>query len=86
MRGGADFFRIVRQNVVEGFLSDPSYGGNFEMAGWRWVGYPGVASAHGDDYRQNAGDVLNLRVEPRPLDWWALLISNRLAREWYRHR
>jgi gluconate 2-dehydrogenase gamma chain len=49
----ADFFRLVRQNVLEGLFSDPSHGGNRNMEGWRWLGYPGVASSHGDDYREH---------------------------------
>jgi gluconate 2-dehydrogenase gamma chain len=38
---GVGFFAMVRQNVAEGLFSDPSYGGNHELAGWRWLGYPG---------------------------------------------
>ena len=37
----ADFFVLLRAHVVYGFLSDPSYGGNREYAGWKVVGYPG---------------------------------------------
>ena len=33
---------MVRQNVIEGLLSDPSYGGNRELVGWRWLDYRGV--------------------------------------------
>jgi gluconate 2-dehydrogenase gamma chain len=50
---GETFFEMVRKNTVEGLLCDPSYGGNHEMIGWRWLGYPGVASAHGEDYREH---------------------------------
>jgi gluconate 2-dehydrogenase gamma chain len=46
------FFSRVRQNVIEGLFSDPTYGGNHDLLGWRWVGYPGVASAHADDYSE----------------------------------
>lgn len=42
-----EFFRMVRANVAEGLFSDPKYGGNRELIGWRWLGYPGVADAHG---------------------------------------
>lgn len=48
--GGSDFFHRVRQNVLEGLFSDPCYGGNHELLGWKWVGYPGVANEHGEDY------------------------------------
>ena len=44
---GPQFFRTVRDNVAEGLFCDPSYGGNRDMIGWRWIGYPGVAEAHG---------------------------------------
>jgi gluconate 2-dehydrogenase gamma chain len=37
----ADFFNMFRQNVLEGMLADPSYGGNKDMVGWKWVGFPG---------------------------------------------
>lgn len=47
---GEAFFAMVRDNVTEGLFSDPLYGGNRDMVGWRWLGYPGVAAAHGDDY------------------------------------
>ena len=36
------FFRLVRENVIEGFFCDPFYGGNRDMVGWRLVGFPGA--------------------------------------------
>ena len=42
---GADaktFFTLFLQNTVEGFLSDPIYGGNRDMAGWKLIGFPGA--------------------------------------------
>lgn len=36
------FFALVRLHVVEGFLSDPVYGGNRDLAGWRHIGFPGA--------------------------------------------
>jgi gluconate 2-dehydrogenase gamma chain len=30
------------QNTVEGFFSDPLYGGNKDMAGWKLIGFPGA--------------------------------------------
>lgn len=30
------------QNVREGFLSDPLYGGNKGMASWKMLGFPGA--------------------------------------------
>jgi gluconate 2-dehydrogenase gamma chain len=46
-----DFFAMVYQNLQEGLYADPAYGGNYEMQGWRWLGYPGAASEHGAEYR-----------------------------------
>jgi gluconate 2-dehydrogenase gamma chain len=47
---GADFFSMFRQNVLEGMLADPMYGGNRNMVGWRWVGFPGDPMRRGDPY------------------------------------
>ncbi len=36
------FFELMLQNVREGYLSDPIYGGNRNMAGWKMIGFPGA--------------------------------------------
>jgi len=36
------FFSLVLDNTIEGFFSDPIYGGNRDMVGWRLVGFPGA--------------------------------------------
>ena len=46
----ADFFGMFRQNVLEGMLADPSYGGNKDMAGWRYVGFPGSPMRNDAEY------------------------------------
>jgi gluconate 2-dehydrogenase gamma chain len=61
LSGGADaktFFKLLLQNVTEGFFSDPIYGGNRDMAGWKLIGYPGArydkrayVKAYGQPYR-----------------------------------
>lgn len=51
----ATFFAMLCQKVIEGLFSDPSYGGNRNLGGWRWLGYPGVAAAHGGDYAERIG-------------------------------
>jgi len=38
----ATFFEMVRENAVEGYLSDPLYGGNRNMAAWKMIGFPGA--------------------------------------------
>ena len=48
---GKAFFAMFLQNVLEGYFSDPIYGGNKDMAAWKMVGFPG---AH-YDYRQWIG-------------------------------
>ncbi len=41
------FFEMLRVHTMLGFLSDPSYGGNRDYAGWKWVGYPGPRHTEG---------------------------------------
>jgi gluconate 2-dehydrogenase gamma chain len=48
---GKTFFAMFLQNVLEGYFSDPIYGGNRDMAAWKMIGFPG---AH-YDYRQWVG-------------------------------
>ena len=43
---GKTFFEMVYANTVEGFFADPAYGGNRDKAGWKMVGFPGVAAAY----------------------------------------
>lgn len=40
--GAKDFFTQLRNDTIEGMFSDPIYGGNRNMAGWKLIGYPGV--------------------------------------------
>jgi len=35
------FFRLLRQNTIEGMFSDPLHGGNIDMVGWQLIGFPG---------------------------------------------
>jgi gluconate 2-dehydrogenase gamma chain len=46
----ASFFTMFRQNVLEGMLADPSYGGNKDMMGWRYVGFPGNPMRNNAEY------------------------------------
>lgn len=46
----ADLFSQFLSNVQEGFLSDPVYGGNRNMTGWKMIGFPGARY----DYRDYA--------------------------------
>jgi gluconate 2-dehydrogenase gamma chain len=38
----AAFFKLLLQNTKEGMFSDPIYGGNKDMAGWKMIGFPGA--------------------------------------------
>ncbi|TFY97196.1 gluconate 2-dehydrogenase subunit 3 family protein [Ramlibacter humi] len=40
------FFELLQQNTIEGFFSDPLYGGNRDMAGWKLIGFPGARYDH----------------------------------------
>jgi len=51
------FFKMLWQNTLEGFWSDPVYGGNRDMVGWKLIGFPGArydhsahVSKHGEAY------------------------------------
>lgn len=68
----AFFFNLFWTNVQEGFFADPIHGGNRDKAGWRLVGFPGVAAVyteaitkHGVPYRAqpvSIADVQQRRV------------------------
>lgn len=36
------FFAMVRTHMIEGMFSDPLYGGNRNMVGWKLINYPGI--------------------------------------------
>lgn len=40
------FFHNLRRHTAEGMFSDPVYGGNRNLVGWRLVGYPGAQRAY----------------------------------------
>ncbi|EPY4415613.1 gluconate 2-dehydrogenase subunit 3 family protein [Klebsiella pneumoniae] len=53
------FFELMLQNAREGYLADPIYGGNKDMAGWKMIGFPGARY----DYRpyiERRGEKLDL--------------------------
>ena len=54
---GATFFNMLLINTKEGMFSDPIYGGNQDMAGWKMIGFPGArydyrdwVDRHGERY------------------------------------
>jgi len=42
---GQAFFDLLLQTPIEGFFSDPIYGGNRDMIGWKLIGFPGARYA-----------------------------------------
>jgi gluconate 2-dehydrogenase gamma chain len=64
---GVDFFSLFRQNVLEGMLADPMYGGNKNLIGWRWVGFPGDPMRRGDPYASWVFTDKKYPYEHRPL-------------------
>jgi gluconate 2-dehydrogenase gamma chain len=56
------FFDALLQMTVEGFFSDPVYGGNRDMAAWRMIGFPGAYA----DYFE-AVDQHGVKFEREPM-------------------
>jgi gluconate 2-dehydrogenase gamma chain len=52
---GADFFAILRNYTIEGMFSDPMYGGNRDMVGWKLIGYPGPRGHYSADELTDPG-------------------------------
>jgi gluconate 2-dehydrogenase gamma chain len=63
----ADFFSMFRQNVLEGMLADPAYGGNKNMVGWKWIGFPGDPMRRGDVYHNYIFTSKNYPYADKPL-------------------
>jgi gluconate 2-dehydrogenase gamma chain len=49
------FFGALLQITMEGFFSDPIYGGNRGMASWKMVGYPGLPATYREDIKKYFG-------------------------------
>jgi gluconate 2-dehydrogenase gamma chain len=49
------FFNALLQITMEGFFSDPIYGGNRNMASWRMIGYPGLPATYRQDIKKYFG-------------------------------
>jgi gluconate 2-dehydrogenase gamma chain len=45
---GTAFFARLLGDTMDGFFADPAYGGNKNLAGWKLVGFPGVAYNYSD--------------------------------------
>lgn len=69
------FFNMLLDNTKEGFFSDPMYGGNRDKAGWKLVGFPGVAAVytdyvdkHGVPYRAQPVSILDIEQKLAHVD------------------
>lgn len=49
------FFNALLTITMEGFFSDPIYGGNRNMASWRMLGFPGLPALYADKVEQYRG-------------------------------
>jgi gluconate 2-dehydrogenase gamma chain len=57
------FFRLLRQNTLEGMFCDPMHGGNVDMVGWQLVGFPGPRMSNYDEIEKYYGKAFR----PKPL-------------------
>ncbi len=57
-----DFFEALLTITMEGFFSDPIYGGNRDMASWKMVGYPGLPAS----YRESVKAYFNKKYDKPP--------------------
>jgi len=46
--GSRAFFNALLNITMEGFFSDPIYGGNRDKAGWKMLGFPGLPAVYAD--------------------------------------
>ena len=58
-----DFFTLLLQNVREGYLADPMYGGNRDMVGWKLIGFPGAVY----DYRDWIVSKRGQKIDVQPV-------------------
>ncbi|CAB3815976.1 hypothetical protein LMG26842_01073 [Achromobacter dolens] len=49
----AVFFQALLDATIEGFFSDPLYGGNIDMVGWKLVGFPGAYASFSNDIERH---------------------------------
>jgi gluconate 2-dehydrogenase gamma chain len=59
------FFRLLRQNTIEGMFCDPMHGGNAGLVGWEIIGYPGPYMSWAEDMEKHYG--VAFRPKPRSL-------------------
>lgn len=80
------FFDLLLKSTMEGYFSDPMYGGNRDKVGWKLLGFPGVASAeynnyievekHGVPYRVHPVSILDIRQGKAQVDASGLAVHS----------
>ncbi len=81
--GAKAFFTQLRNDTIEGMFSDPMYGGNRDMVGWKLIGYPGAQRFYTPDDIKNP----NFNREPqssRPVDGQRRALGD--SERWHRTR
>ncbi|MEZ0172629.1 gluconate 2-dehydrogenase subunit 3 family protein [Microvirga sp. TS319] len=70
----AVFFETLLANTIEGFFSDPMYGGNRDMVGWRMIGFPGayatylgIYTNHGERFTREPMSIAQSPQEHHPM-------------------
>jgi gluconate 2-dehydrogenase gamma chain len=61
-----DFFRLLRQQTLEGMFCDPMHGGNADCIGWQLIGYPGPYMSWADHFDQHYDKAF--RPQPKSLE------------------
>ena len=69
------FFDLLWRNTDEGYFSDPLYGGNRDMVGWKLLGFPGLPSGQYRDlltsrepYHAEPVSVVDVQTGKAPVD------------------
>src|SRR5215212_650288 len=60
---GKAFFTQLRNDTIEGMFSDPMYGGNRDLVGWKLIGYPGAQRTYTPNDMKNP----DFRRDPQSL-------------------
>lgn len=64
-----EFFTQLRNDTIEGMFSDPMYGGNRGLAGWKLIGYPGAQRFY------TANDMKNTSFKRNPQSLGQMMAS-----------
>ncbi len=60
------FFSLLRTHTIEGMFCDPMHGGNLDMIGWQWIGFPGPRMSYEEEVDQYYGRAF--RPKPASLE------------------